>query len=333
MAQDVRLKVLSPVEQRHHRYARFRVLTQGITIGVLFAVPISGAARLDLYGGAHRMAFAEATWREGLAAVILGIAAMYIVTFLINFGLGRMFCGWGCPVGFLNRLCDVSELKTRKGVAAWKRHRDRLGPWAHAFLLSFSCVLWWTSAEAFAAIDSPRALAASWGVTAGGVALLWGLGKYWRWGFCMRACPVGLYYSFIAPSDAFGINFREATADGKKDACLHCDACIRVCPVDLNPMDLMQPVPARGGVSISDAPANNHCLKCGDCIQACEMMIEGAAARRGIAEVPLRFGFYDGAQRVTRGVAEPAEVGRLAAGGPAASRAGAAESSRMNSDE
>ncbi len=313
MATDVRLKVLPRVEQRGHRYVWLRYLTQAITIGILFIIPLSGLAQVDLYSGQHRMLYREATLREGLAAVILGIAALYIVTFLINFACGRMFCGWGCPVGFLNRLADVANLKPDKRYARWRRWRDLAGPLGHSALLVISCMLWWTSPAAFVAFDSPEALAWVWGLTLGGIASLAALGWWWRWGFCMRACPIGLYYSFIAPSKEFGIYFREATSDGASDACLHCNACIKVCPVDLNPMDLAQPIAARGGVSVADAPANNHCLKCGDCIQACEMMIDLAAQRRGITEVPLQFGFYKGEQRIERRAAQATSASPAAA--------------------
>lgn len=302
MATTVRLKVLPRVESRGHRYVWLRNLTQAITIGILLVVPLSGLARVDLYEGDHRMLYREATLKEGLAAVIIGIAALYLVTFVINFACGRMFCGWGCPVGFLNRLADVANLKPDKRQARWKRWRDAAGPIGHSTLLTVSCMFWWTSPATYLAFDSPVALAWAWGLTLTGVASLAALGWWWRWGFCIRACPVGLYYSFVAPSQSFGIFFREATerGEGDTDACLHCNACIKVCPVDLNPMDLAEAIPARGGVSVSDAPANNHCLKCGDCIQACEMMIDLASERRGIDEVPLRFGFYDGPQRLVR---------------------------------
>jgi len=209
-----------------------------------------------------------------------------------------MFCGWGCPVGFLNRLCDVSELKPRKETPKWHRIRDKIGPYGHSFVLVFPSVLWWTSARAFVGGFTTSTLIA-WGVTVFGMAGIFLLGKLARWRFCMTTCPIGLYYSFVAPGDQFGVNFREATSDGKQDACLHCNACINVCPVDLNPMDLSTPATHRGGIAI-DAPGQNHCLKCGDCIQACEMMIETSSKRRGISEVPLRFGFFQGPQRKCR---------------------------------
>ncbi|MBL1218037.1 MAG: 4Fe-4S dicluster domain-containing protein [Planctomycetes bacterium] len=307
MATDIRLKVLPRVELRGHRYVWSRYGSQLITVAILFLVPLTGAARVDLYSGHHRMLCREADFREGLAGVIVGIAALYVVTFLINLACGRMFCGWGCPVGFLNRLSDVAQMKPNKNTPAWKLWRDRAGPYGHSFLLVFSCMLWWTSAEVFwAGFGWPTMLA--WGVLVSSTAGLWALGWYARWRFCMTTCPIGLYYSFVAPSDGFGINFREGTSDGSADACLHCNACIKVCPVDLDPMNLVESASPRGGIALPDAPGNNHCLKCGDCIQACEMMIDLAAERRGISEVPLRFGFYQGDQRIERNKEEPEEA-------------------------
>ncbi len=301
-----RLRILPKVEARGHRYVQLRYLSQLVTVGTLFAVPLSGLARVDLAAGNHRLLFKAASWREGLAGVIIGIALLYVVTFLINVIFGRMFCGWGCPVGFLNRLCDVSELKPGKQMPAWQRLRDRAGPMGHSFMLVFPSVLWWTSFEAFYSGDLVT-LSVAWGVTGLGVFSIYALGKWSRWRFCMTTCPIGLYYSFVAPNEQFGIFFREGTEDQQEDACLHCNACIAVCPVDLDPMDLVAEATPRGGIAI-EAPGQNHCLKCGDCIQACEMMISNTAARRGIDEVPLKFGLFQGAQRELRGGVGDAEM-------------------------
>jgi len=293
-----RLKILPKIETTMHRYVHMRYLSQWTTVGILFAVPLTGLARVDLYTGNNRLLFHNASWREGLAGAIVGIALLYVVTFLINLAFGRMFCGWGCPVGFLNRLNDVAELKPHKNTPTWQRIRDRMGPLGHSFILVFPSILWWTSAKAFIAGFTDITFLA-WGTTILGVAAIYALGKYARWKFCMTTCPIGLYYSFVAPGDHFGIHFREATKDNSKDACLHCNACINVCPVDLNPMDLARNATPRGGIAI-EAPGQNHCLKCGDCIQACEMMIHSTAKKRGITEVPLKFGFFHGPQRITR---------------------------------
>ena len=35
---------------------------------------------------------------EGFVAIVVGIVAFYFVTFVLNAVVGRLFCGWGCPV-------------------------------------------------------------------------------------------------------------------------------------------------------------------------------------------------------------------------------------------
>lgn len=300
----IRLRVLTQVERHRHRYEVWRVMAQLVTIGILFGVPLSGLARVDLYGGQHRLLFRAGSWREGLAGVIVAIALLYVFTFLINIACGRMFCGWGCPVGFLNRLCDVRETKP-VGRARWKVGVDRIAPQFHSGILVLSCMLWWTTIDALWSSDV-RALALAWGTLLGVTFSIWALGHWARWKFCMTTCPIGLYYSFVAPSKQFGVFFREATPDGQRDACLHCDACIRICPVDLDPMNLADAASPRGGIAIADAPGANHCLKCGDCIQACEFMIDATSERRGIDDVPLALGFFHGAQRIERASAEDA---------------------------
>ncbi len=279
------------IEGKAHRYEALRYAAQALTLGVLLGVPMTGLARVDLFSGGHAVLFRTATWREGLAGVIVGIAACYVVTFAVNAVFGRLFCGWGCPVGFLNRLADVADVShDAKKVRWWRRMRDWVGPYGHSLLLTFTCLCWWTNPMALLAIGRPAALGFAWGfVLVGTGALAW-LGVRSRWAFCMKACPVGLYYSFVAPNERFGIQFAPRTADGSAEACLHCQACVKSCPVLLDPMHLAQGIGARGGMSIADVPGGNHCLKCGDCVQACEFMIEKSAARRGIREVPLWLG-------------------------------------------
>ena len=51
---------------------------------------------------------------------------------------------------------------------------------------------------------------------------------------------------------------------------------------------------AWAAIAIADAPGRNHCLECGDCVRACEWMIE----RRGDGPVPLLLGFFSGPQKI-----------------------------------
>ena len=65
-----------------HRYRHYRAITMGITFAILFGVPLSGLARVDLFGGVHRALGHDVDLRIGLIAVCAAIAAFYAVTFV-----------------------------------------------------------------------------------------------------------------------------------------------------------------------------------------------------------------------------------------------------------
>jgi len=52
-------------------------------------LPLSALARVDFWQGEHRLLFEAAPLKHGLAGVIIGIAATYVVTFLNNVVAGR----------------------------------------------------------------------------------------------------------------------------------------------------------------------------------------------------------------------------------------------------
>jgi len=50
----LRLKVLRAIQRTPHRYGVLRALGMAASLGCLALVPLSGLARIDLWGGAHR---------------------------------------------------------------------------------------------------------------------------------------------------------------------------------------------------------------------------------------------------------------------------------------
>ena len=66
MATPDRRRLLRQILTRPHRYRRARAITMSITLAILFGVPLSGLARLDLWGNAH--------WR-GVRAILRRVQA------------------------------------------------------------------------------------------------------------------------------------------------------------------------------------------------------------------------------------------------------------------
>jgi polyferredoxin len=295
---DRRLKVLKAMRRWAHRYDRLRALGMAASLGTLLLVPLTGLAQVDLWRGNHYLMFEKVPFRHGIAGLVVGISAMYVVTFLANVAAGRMFCGWGCPVGQLSRFGEVLDTPRLTGAP---RQRARLEGLAFSFAFVVSLAAWWVDLRVIWQ-GSLQAMTVAWGVLLGGTALGYAHGRWWRWEFCKTVCPIGLYYTFMSPAKWYGVYFRN-----QHDTCIECNACDNVCPVDLPPRDLMLPIPARGGVSIDEAPGRNHCLECGDCIRACEWMID----LKGRDPVPLLLGHYRGPQRIEfpRGRPRPGDQG------------------------
>lgn len=259
-----RLTVLRGVAKRPHRYRAYRLATMLASIVLLLLVPLLGVARFDLFGGEHLMLGARANALYGLIAVSVAIFSFYFFTFLVNLVAGRMFCGWGCPVGQLNRLTDSA-----RAAKTWQQRALWTGALVlFAAVLTFSVELWWTSPAAFGAWPAAAiALAALAAVVAGILAFARTIG----WSFCRKACPIGLYYSVVQQKRPLGILFDEAK-------CLDETACVKACPVLLDPRDMGEVMTGIGGLAIEGLAANNHCLRCGACVEACELATSKAGA-------------------------------------------------------
>jgi polyferredoxin len=295
MVLSPRLKILGQLEARPHRYRRWRLGAQLFTLAALFAVPLTGVARFDLWAGHHRSLFAPTDPVTGFFTVLFAIPAFYFPTFFVNFFLGRLFCGFGCPVGQVSRFADGAQAATGRG-----RGLAQARAWGYAALLAFAVLLWWVD-PAVCRDGSARARTLAAGGFLGLTALLWLHGRLWRWSFCESYCPIGLYYSVIHLRPRFGIHF-----DDPGDRCRDCDACAEVCPVGLDPRDLSVPRSGLGGLALSGFPSAHHCLVCGDCVRACELVL----AKQGVRP-PLLLG---------RGARSPA-LGPVRPRGPSTSRA------------
>jgi polyferredoxin len=271
--EKARLKLLRLALGRPHRYHRYRAATMALTLFVLFVVPLMGLARFDLWNGEHYALFAPVDTVRGLVAVGAAIAAFYAVTFLINIPAGRMFCGFGCPIGQLSRFGDEVDVYARDPAA---RRRAWLRLVGFAAALSLAVLLWWTSPRVFLAA-APRAVAVAVATLVAVTAAAVVHARRWRWSFCSKACPIGLYYSVVQTSALIGIDYDPIAT------CTDCGACAGICPVHLDPRHLDGLLVAPGGLAFSGLPAMNHCLHCGECVDICEHMTRktGAAPPMG----------------------------------------------------
>lgn len=256
-----RLRVLRSLEKEPHRYPKIRRFTMAFTIAVLYVVPLLGLARFDLWDGRHMAAGARTNFVYGFGAVFLSVVVFYLLTFIINGIVGRLFCGFGCPIGQMSRMSDSAEISQKTGE---KRLRAEGEATLFALALTGGGFLWFVDPRVFVE-GSPKAIAMAAGALVGGTAVVYLLGRYVRWSFCRGYCPIGIYYSAVQTAHSFGVHYDEV-----ESLCKGCDYCVQACPVGLDPMDLRKPMNDVIGVAIEGLPQSNHCLTCGECVRACE---------------------------------------------------------------
>jgi NAD-dependent dihydropyrimidine dehydrogenase PreA subunit len=272
-----RLRLVRALHALPHRFSKIRWITQGISFAVLYAVPLLGLARFDLWQGRHLAGRRPVGPVLGVGAVLLGILSFYLLTFVFNAFLGRIFCGFGCPIGQASRLGDDVEIAEKTGLSRFAV----IGRYA-AFCtgLGLAGTLWLVSPYVLRE-GSARAVA----LTLAGVSALSGAvflhGRFFRWRFCEAYCPIGIYYSAVQTGHGFGVHF-----DERKNTCKDCGSCELVCPVRLDPRHLDVLKNDVGGIGLDGFAGENHCLSCGECVRACELQLK----KEGRALVPLRLG-------------------------------------------
>ncbi|MCK6551505.1 4Fe-4S binding protein, partial [Myxococcota bacterium] len=256
--QSDRLKIVGQVGKRPHRYRHYRAATMATSIVLLFLVPLLGIARFDVLGGEHVALGARVDTLHGLVAVSVAGFSFFFVTFTVNLFAGRMFCGFGCPVGQLNRLTDtLVASKTKRQKIFWAAMLGLL-----AVSLSAALVSWWVTPATLSTWPGIVLAPLAVGIFTGSMVAF---GRIFGWSFCTKACPIGLYYSLVQQKKPLGIIFQ-------KSACLDELACVKACPVDLDPRDLLELKSDLGGFALDGLPANNHCLRCGVCVEACDLV-------------------------------------------------------------
>ena len=194
--------------------------------------------------------------------------AFYVIGMLMLFGLtlGRVICGWLCPVGLIQELLHrVPTPKLRKGPVT------RVLSWFKYVVLGVFVIiipLWYAfqhyPVPAFCKYICPV------GMFEGAVGLLSNpvnADKFSMLGilftrkfvimivaltacvfiyraFCRFVCPLGAIYGLFARVALIGVRIDET-------ACTGCGACVGICPMDIRRV------------------GNHECIHCGQCIDVC----------------------------------------------------------------
>lgn len=194
----------------------------------------------------------------------------YVVGLIALFGItmGRWFCGWLCPFGWIQELLHkipIKKVKPNKKIhqkAIWLKYvllilfvialplltQDRFGMSYPAFC-KFICPAGTLEAGIPLLIANPAlrqlvGLIFSWKVL---LLLITVIGSIliFRF-FCKYACPLGAIYGMF---NKISFYHMECSAN-----CIECKRCARVCKMQVEPYK---------------TPNSPECIRCGECIEVC----------------------------------------------------------------
>jgi polyferredoxin len=261
---STRAKVLRGLGKARKRAHRFTLWRWGLGIAFTVAialVPLLGILRFDFWGGHHIYL--------GQPMELPEVAKKFAFPFLgINIGIivlsrfvGRYLCGFGCPYGALSRLQEWLRFgaKTRA-----EKVRGKLTLLFVVVLLSSIVFSYFVDWRVF--LDGSALAVTVSGAFLGGMILSFFFTvRYLGLRFCRDYCPSGVYFALLGHNTVNGIEFAHP------ETCTECKACVKVCPVDLEPRE-MSGGAYRGATGLYPETLSNfsNCIRCGDCVLACD---------------------------------------------------------------
>ncbi len=179
-------------------------------------------------------------------------------TLLFIILLGRVICGFLCPMGLIQDIMDKLRRRTKaEGISANEKLYSVLTPIRWAMLLIFIglCFIGGNFCNFCPAVAvSPILAGMSTSLYVSGFIMIFVMigGFFKRRLFC-NICPLGYIIGLFHKISLFRI---------KKDctACTECGACYEACP-----MGIKQIYTERGKTSVTDA----NCIMCGECVKCC----------------------------------------------------------------
>lgn len=222
-----------------------------------WATKIYGVKMMDPLAGLESTVASGELWLP----ILIGLWIPVVLTLL----LGRIFCSWLCPAGFLFEINDKLRMLLKKfgvsirNIKLWKRQNILvlITGLVISFILSIPVLIYFYP-PAILARDIHHSIYQFFDYKPVLVTLATSLTFFMvmflielfisRRMWCTYLCPGGALYSLLG-------TFRVLRVQLKAQNCTDCGNCVQACPMNLNPMK---------------GQLGNQCDSCQLCINSCE---------------------------------------------------------------
>ncbi len=254
-------------------------------------IPVGGAPAIFLDVARRRFHLFGLTFlTQDLWLAFFVISGLGFALFTVTAILGRVWCGWACPLTVFLDVVRRVERWIEGDALTRKRQEDQ--PWnlvtglrrvlkhtvvgglaalvAHGFLAYFVSL-----PALFKMIgEGPAAHPGAFLLVTGLTGLLWFCFAWFREQFCIVLCPYGRLQSVLTDEHSLVVGYdaergepRGKAQEGvKRGDCIDCQRCVQVCPTGID---------IRQGLQL-------ECIGCAACVDACDAVMDKLHRPRGL---------------------------------------------------
>ena len=242
-------------------------LVYWLILAFMILVPELRIFKIDILHGQYFYMGDALSAQDAKITFLIIFLAVNVVIFAQNYLFGRLLCGWFCPVGYFSRLSR--DLK-KKLMRRRRQHPLVFYPVVLVSSTFFGLIsLNWVFVDMRTAFRPEDPFFVHTWIAASVLSVfIYIVIGHVEFGFCRSLCPSGAYFTLLSRSLTIDLKFENP------EHCISCDACIRACPTDLNPMNREDPIKklkSSWDLYPDDyRHTESRCFLCGDCIEACD---------------------------------------------------------------
>jgi len=248
-----------------YNWHRLRRIIHVLCFLIFVSLPFFNVIRFDIPRQRFYFAGFE-LWINEFAIVFFSLMFLLFVVTAASMLYGRIYCGYLCPQMIFSEASINLEEKVKtfvnkhfaKQSMSVRQWLNRIAVYAvlglASVFLAFVFISYFVEPrDLFGRLISLDI------VTAGGIAgavvtiITFVDFAFLRQRFCTTVCPYGYLQGILGDNNTLVVQYRDP-----EQICVECKKCIRVCHM---------------GIDIRDSPYQIECIHCGECVDACKLIM------------------------------------------------------------